>query len=372
MAAALVGSFVFATTLVKRGSLQSLLGRGGDGPLWSGPSVTQGAGLSADEQNNISIYERSQQATVHITSIVYRRGWFTEIYPTEGSGSGFFVNDKGDILTNNHVVSGSAELRVTTWDQKNYRAEIVDRDQANDLALIKINVPKGVKSLPLGNSDGLKVGQKVLAIGNPFGLDNTLTTGIVSARNRDISDEGGRTLEGMIQTDAAINPGNSGGPLLDSSGNVIGINTAILGRAGSIGIGFAMPINRAKAMLDSRQAGRKFERPKLGVSVVQVKGDLAEELGYPREGGLLIQGVVEGSPAQAAGLRGARREAIVGGAYTLGIGGDLIVAIDGRRVERVDALTVALGGKRQGDRLVLRVLRGGKESDVTVNLGRTL
>ncbi|MEO8662065.1 MAG: trypsin-like peptidase domain-containing protein, partial [Bryobacteraceae bacterium] len=253
-------------------------------------------------------------------------------------------------------------------DRSNYKAQVLVRDSINDLALIRIEPRKSVKYLRLGDSDRLQVGQKVLAIGNPFGLEGTLTTGIVSSLARNIQDENGRELEGMVQTDAAINPGNSGGPLLDSIGNVIGINTAIYGPGGNIGIGFAMPINRAKTMLTDFESGKKYARPKLGVDVLPVDGDLAEALGLPREGGLLVQGIAPGSTAETAGLRGPKRTAVVGN-YEIGIGGDLITAIDGKKVDRRDAIARALANKRAGDKLELTVERGGRSTNLTVTLG---
>ncbi len=277
---------------------------GGEGSWWTGPSTVRGAGLEPDELNNIDIYKRAREATVNITSTVLQRNWFLEVFPVKESGSGMIIDKQGRILTNAHVVSGRApSLEVTLAGGQKYKAERIYVDVANDMALIKINPKSEVRVLPLGDSDRLQVGQKVLAIGNPFGLDGTLTTGIVSSLGRDIGDENGRTLEKMIQTDAAINPGNSGGPLLDSSGNVIGINTAIYGQA-NVGIGFALPINRAKEMIVAYQSGRRYGRPSLGVETVFVEGDLAVELNLPEQGGLLIQDIVSGSAAEAAGLRG--------------------------------------------------------------------
>ena len=186
--------------------------------------------------------------------------------------------------------------------------------------------------MKLGDSDGLQVGQKVLAIGNPFGFGGTLTTGVVDSLGRTLQPQEGRRLEDMIQTDAAINPGNSGGPLLDSHGAVIGINTAIYGPQGNIGIGFALPINRAKAMLDEFQAKGRVTRPYLGIQTIYISGDAADDLGLPNEGGLLIQRVEGGSPASDAGLHGPTRRAIAG-VYQIGIGGDFIIAVDGQPVE---------------------------------------
>jgi putative serine protease PepD len=304
---------------------------------------------------------------VNITSTVYRRTIFMEVYPSKDQGSGFLISADGKILTNNHVVANERQLEVTLSDQSRYKAQLLSRDEANDLALLQIMPRTKLPSLHLGDSDALQVGQKVLAIGNPFGLEGTLTTGIVSSLGRSIRGENERTLEGLIQTDAAINPGNSGGPLLDSAGNVVGINTAILGpNGGNIGIGFAMPINRAKLMLDDFQAGRK--RPKLGVSVVPIAGDYADALRLPTQGGLLIQEVDPDSAAARAGLRGGRQEVQIGNAEVL-VGGDLIMSIDGKPVERDDAISRALAAKRTGDTLELTIFRSGKTINVRVRLG---
>jgi S1-C subfamily serine protease len=369
LVAVLVGGFVFATSVARwspRGLLSSI-GVGSTGPLWSGPSVAQGAGLSGDETNNIEIYKMAHPATVFITSTTLRQDWFLQVYPSKSTGSGFVINDRGQILTNWHVVSGSQEITVTTFDKKNYRATLLDKDPDNDLALIQVNF-KGAKApfLKLGDSDKVQIGQKVLAIGNPFGLEGTLTTGIVSSLARSIGDENGRTLEGMIQTDASINPGNSGGPLLDSQGSVIGINTAIYGAGGSIGIGFAMPINRAREMLDSFAAGRKYEPPVLGVAVLPIGGDLAAELGYP-QGGLLVQRVRPGSSAANAGIREGKRAVVIGG-YEVAIGGDLLVSINGRKAEDANSIPRALRGKRAGDTIEIELVRNGKLMKVQVTL----
>jgi S1-C subfamily serine protease len=335
-------------------------------PIWSGPSTVRGAGLGSDEMNNIEIYKTAHLATVNITSTVYRRT-FWEIYPAKDQGSGFLISDDGKILTNSHVVANEQLLEVTLPDQSRYKARLLSRDPANDVALLQISPRKKLPVLRLGDSDALQVGQKVLAIGNPFGLEGTLTTGVVSSVGRTIRGENDQTLEGLIQTDAAINPGNSGGPLLDSAGNVVAINTAILGpNGGNVGIGFAMPINRAKLMLDDFQAGRK--RPRLGVSVVPVAGDYADALSLPNQGGLLIQEVEPGSPAARAGLKGGREDVQIGNSQ-LKIGGDLIVAIDGKPIDREDAISRALARKRSGDTVELTIYRAGRTINVRVKLG---
>jgi S1-C subfamily serine protease len=363
----LVGGFLYITSKTDWGRhriLQPI--SNATGPIWSGPSTVRGASLSPDEMNNIDIYRTAHLATVNITSTVYRRSIFWEVYPSKDQGSGFLISEDGKILTNNHVVANEQQLEVTLPDQSRYKARLLSRDPANDVALLQISPRKKLPLLHLGDSDALQVGQKVLAIGNPFGLEGTLTTGVVSSLGRTIRGENDQTLEGLIQTDAAINPGNSGGPLLDSAGNVIAINTAILGpNGGNVGIGFAMPINRAKLMLDDFQAGRK--RPRLGVSVVPVAGDYADALNLPNQGGLLIQEVEQGSPAARAGLKGGREVVQIGNAQLM-MGGDLIMSIDGKPIDRDDAISRTLARKRAGDFVELTIYRGGRTMNVKVKL----
>jgi S1-C subfamily serine protease len=358
----LVGGFVYFTT-----APNSPLRRP-DGPLWSGPTVARSAGLGSDELNNIEIYKAAKESVAYITSTVYQQTFFFEMVPTRALGSGFVISADGRILTNNHVVSGSSKIEVTLPDQSRYIAKVLVRDRGDDLALIQIEPKKKLPFLKLGDSDTLQVGQKVLAIGNPFGYAGTLTTGVVSSLGREIRSENS-TLEGLVQTDAAINEGNSGGPLLDSQGNVIGINTAIFAPSGgNIGIGFAMPINRAKAMLDDFRAGKSFGRPRFGVSTVYIAGDVAEQLKLPASGGLLIQEVGRGTAAATAGLRG-YRDVVAIGNQRLGIGGDFITAIDGKPVSEPDAITRVIARKRPGDVVSLKIFRDGRTSDVQVKLG---
>jgi S1-C subfamily serine protease len=332
--------------------------------------VAFSAGLSPDETNNIEIYKASKESVVYITSTVYQRDFFFGVQEVQGLGSGFIINPDGQILTNYHVISGSSDVEVTMPpDQSRYRAKVLMRDRAHDLALIQIDPKKKLTSfLKLGDSDGLQVGQKVLAIGNPFGLAGTLTTGIVSSLHRKIQSEDRGDLEDMIQTDAAINSGNSGGPLLDSQGSVIGINTAIYGpNGGNIGIGFAMPINRAKVMLGDFKSGKRPASSAIGVTTYSISGDWAEALKLPRSGGLLIGRIVSGSPASRAGLRGATQQARLGN-YLVPVGGDLITAVDGKRVEEENAITKAIAQKHAGDTLDLTIWRDGRSMDVKVTL----
>jgi len=367
IALALVGVFVFLTSRQNSPVRNLWTDRG---PVWTGPSVAYSAGLSPDETNNIDIYKASKESVVYITSTVYQRDFFFGVQAVQGLGSGFLINADGQILTNYHVISGSSDVEVTMPpDQSRYKAKVLHRDPGHDLALIQIEPKKKLTSfLKLGDSDNLQVGQKVLAIGNPFGLAGTLTTGIVSSLHRKIQSEERSDLEDMIQTDAAINSGNSGGPLLDSQGYVIGINTAIYGpNGGSVGIGFAMPINRAKVMLGDFRSGRRPASSTIGVSTYLVSGDWAEALHLPRAGGLLIGQVARGTPAADAGLRGGTQVVRIGNGL-LRVGGDMITAVDGKKVDEENAITRAVSLKHAGDTLYLTVWRDGHTMEVKVTL----
>jgi len=366
MAALLVGGFV-AGTSCGRNKFASFFSSSREDVSYTEPSTVKSAGLGADELNNIEVYSKANDATVSIVSTVLQRDWFFDVIPVKEAGSGFFVDDRGTILTNHHVITGGQRIEVTLAGGKRYRGTVIGKEPDNDLALLHVDA-QHTKFLPLGDSDHLRVGQKLLAIGNPLGiLEGTLTTGVVSALNRSIDADENTRLEGMIQTDAAINPGNSGGPLLNSSGEVVGVNTAIYGRYGNIGIGFAMPINKAKVMIDNYRSGRPLGRAVIGVDVMFIQGDLATELDLPESGGLLIYNVRRGSAAEQAGLQGARREVIVGN-YRIPVGGDLIMAIDGRRTDQSDSIRRALIGKHPGDKATLTIYRNGKKLNVTVTL----
>jgi S1-C subfamily serine protease len=339
------------------------------GRVWSEPA-NAATTYAPDEQNNIDVYKAARDATVNITSTVYTRDFFLQVIPQKGTGTGFIINPDGQILTNFHVVNENPrELSVTLSDKKVYRATVKVYDAKNDLALVKIDAPGKLPTLHLGDSDNLLVGQKVLAIGNPFQFEGTLTTGIVSSVGRDIETEE-RRLEGMIQTDAAINPGNSGGPLLDSHGNVIGINTAIYGQQGSVGIGFAMPIARAKAMLRQYESnGDISPAAPIGITSIYVAGDVAEMLRLPTKGGLLVESVERGTAADTAGLRGPDSMVRVGN-YRVGVGGDLIMAVDGRPIDSNQTLQRVLNEKHGGDTLELTVYRKDHSEKVRLKLGK--
>jgi S1-C subfamily serine protease len=367
LAVLMAGGFLYLTSMTHWDVGRLLRPIAQSGRVWSEPA-NAATTYSNDEQNNIDIYKASRDAVVNITSVVYRQDFFFRIFPEKGTGTGFIINPDGEILTNLHVVAeNSGELSVTLSDKKVLKAKVLGFDKRNDLALIKISAGRKLPTLRLGDSDHLVVGQKVLAIGNPFTFEGTLTTGIVSSLGRNIETEE-RQLEGMIQTDAAINPGNSGGPLLDSHGNVIGINTAIYGQQGSIGIGFAMPVARAKAMLEEYQSSGKISRPTLGIQTVYVAGDLADMLKLPVQGGLLIETVERGSAAEIAGLRGPSSRVRVGN-YVLGVGGDLIMAVDEQPIQDNETLPRLLNKKRGGDIMVFSVFRDGRKANVRVKLG---
>lgn len=362
MALLFAGAFVLGTTSTDwfRESAPFEVGD----PFWTEAQTTK---LTPEEASNIEIYERDSAAVVNITSTVLRQGWFFGAYPQSGTGSGFVIDPEGRVLTNYHVVQGGGaqiEVNFLGDDSERYEAKVLAADQLNDLALIQIEADREFPWLPLGDSDNLKVGQKVLAIGNPFGLQGTLTTGIISSVGRTIESQDGY-LEDMIQTDAAINPGNSGGPLLDSSGSVIGVNTAIYGRTGNIGIGFAMPISRAKPLLEYVRSGAK--QPKHpGFRTVFLDPRFARALRLPTVGFLVVE-VAPRSAASRAGLRGAERDVQLGN-YVIPWGGDYIIEVDGRPVTGSRHLTQALALKKGGDTLELKILRDGDETTLTLEL----
>jgi len=369
LALLLVAGFVYLTSVAKWSPRRLWTTASSSGPLWSEPERAKSAGLSTDELNNIDVYKSANQATVNISTVAYQDYGFFGVVPSEGAGSGFLIDADGRILTNNHVVSGpNAQISVTLADQSRHQATILYREADNDLALLKIEPKKKLPFLKLGDSDRLQVGQKALAIGNPFGLGGTLTTGIISSLHRTVSSEE-ENMADMIQTDAAINPGNSGGPLLDSQGTVIGINTMIVGAA-NVGIGFALPINRAKSVLENYSIQGSYGRVELGISRgLYVAGDMAEALELPAEGGILVTNVQPGSAAAQAGIRGGRQRVRIAG-YTITIGGDLIMAIDGRSVDSTTALDRATRGRKPGDTVTLTVFRDGRTLKVPVKLSR--
>ncbi|MBL8206322.1 MAG: trypsin-like peptidase domain-containing protein [Blastocatellia bacterium] len=332
--------------------------------------------VATDEKNNSEVYKAASPGVVNITSTNYVQSWF-EVYPQEGSGSGSILDKEGHILTNYHVVQGQGpggyaqELKVSLANGKTYKATPVGADADNDLAIIKINAPAETLSLvPLGNSGELFVGKKVLAIGNPFGLERTLTTGVISGLARPLhSDITNRLIEGVIQTDASINPGNSGGPLLDSRGRMIGINTMIFSPSGgSVGIGFAVPVDTAKRIIPDIIQYGYARKPSLGITPpLPINQSIANQLRLPVETGLMVSQVYEGGAADKAGIQGGNQP-VRYQRQTFYLGGDIITAIDGNPVRDYDDLDRVVNKKNIGDKVKVEVMRGSKKLSFDVTL----
>lgn len=321
--------------------------------------------LAGDEQTTIAIFEASTPAVVFITTTTRVLDlWTRDITEIpRGTGSGFIWDDQGHVVTNYHVIKGVRSAQVGLWDQRSYEADIVGASPDHDLAVLRIRVPTSRPApLPIGTSQDLRVGQKVLAIGNPFGLDYSLTTGVISALDRTIRGEQGQTIQHLIQTDAAINPGNSGGPLLDSAGRLIGVNTAIYSPSGAFaGIGFAVPVDTVNRVVPELIARGHFQRPSLGIRADDAISDrILEQLGLE---GVLILRVEPGSAAEAAGLRGTKAER--GGGVVIG---DIILAVNGQPVRNLAELADRLEGQKVGDQVVLTLDRGGQRLEVGVTL----
>jgi S1-C subfamily serine protease len=332
--------------------------------------ITEAAGgeqLDSEEQNNISVYKKNIPSVVNVTSRAMTFDFFYGLVPQEGQGSGFVIDKDGHILTNYHVIADARQVEVTMHNRKKYKATVIGTDPAHDLAVIQIKATDLVPAV-LGDSHNLQVGQKVYAIGNPFGLAGTMTRGIVSSI-RPVREPNGATIDEAIQTDAAINPGNSGGPLMNWHGEVIGINTMILSSVNqNAGIGFAIPINTAKAVLNDLMTLGRVRRPALGVRTIPISPELADEIGLPADYGLLILQVTPGGSADLAGLRGGDQRAYLGNSLIM-LGGDLIVAIDGEKVTDEDDLAQMMNDHRAGDTVKITIFRGKKKMDVQVPLG---
>lgn len=326
--------------------------------------------LDATEAENVRIYRQSAPAIANIVTRTVEYDFFYNPVPVEGAGSGFLIDGSGHILTNNHVIEGAQTIEVTLGDQSRYKARLIGTDTRNDIALIQID-PKGRKitPLPLGDSRNLLVGQRVLAIGNPFGFQSTLTTGIVSSLGRTVQTSDTTFIDDAIQTDAAINRGNSGGPLMNSQGEVIGINSAIFSPSGTTaGIGFAIPINTAKRVANELITQGRVRRAVMGIEGRAIWPDLAEALGLQVQQGLLVERVVPNGPAAKAGVRGGTRS-VLAGLQELRIGGDILVAINGKAVTNQNDLNLLLNRSQPGDTVTLTLLRDGKRINLPVTLG---
>lgn len=328
------------------------------------------ADLTPEERVSVLVYENCNRAVVNINTRGYRatRFFFLEV-PAEGAGSGIVLDKKGHVLTNYHVVEDAQEIDVTLFDGRSYRAALVGSDPPTDVAVLRIEAPiESLFPVVMGDSTRLRVGQRVYAIGNPFGLERTLTTGIVSSLNRTLPSRSGRTIKSIIQIDAAINPGNSGGPLLDTRGRLIGMNTAIASRTGqNAGVGFAIPAHVIARVVPQLISEGRVTRPEVGI--VQV---------YQTEQGLLIATLVPGGPAERAGLRGPRvvRERRRQGPFLYEYetidrsAADLIIAVDGQPTLTADDFLSAIEAHRPGDTVTITVIREGRRVDVPVTLGR--
>lgn len=337
--------------------------------LIANPATPPRPGLTPEEITNIQVYDRANRGVVNVTTRTRSmdRFWMIPI-PGEGAGSGSVINRQGHVLTNYHVVEDAREIQVTLSSGKSYSAEVVGTDPDQDIAVLKIDAPANeLFPVLMGTSDGLRVGQRVYTLGNPFGLDGTLTTGIISNLNRTLPSRTGREMKSIIQTDAAMNPGNSGGPLLDTSGQMIGMNVAIATKSGqSAGLGFAIPVNRIRQIVPQLIEHGKVIRADIGIIAVN-----------EMDAGLQIVQVNRGGPADRAGLRGWRtvRREVRRGPLTYVVeqedrsSADIIVAVDGVPVESASAFVERIEQHRPGDRIVLDILRGGEHVDIPVELG---
>ena len=326
--------------------------------------------LTEEESINVRIYRQASPAVANILTKATEYDFFMDPVPVEGAGSGFVFDPRGYILTNFHVVAGAQSIEVVLGDKTRFPAKFVGADQRNDVALIKIDPKdKQLASLTLGDSSALLVGQKVLAIGDPFGFQTTLTTGVVSALGRTVQTSEATFIDEAIQTDASINRGNSGGPLINTHGEVIGINSAIFAPSGTAaGIGFAIPINTAKLIANDLITEGKVRRAYLGVQTLELTGWLAEALDLPVREGLLVEQTTKNSPAAAAGVKGGDRAAQAG-MRRIYIGGDVIVGLDGQKVANQFDMNVILNRKRPGDTVTVTLYRGAKKMDIPVKLG---
>jgi S1-C subfamily serine protease len=321
------------------------------------------------EMNNISVYKRVVPSVVNITAGTVTLDFFMGLVPQQDQGSGFILDKQGHILTNYHVVADARNIEVQTHDKHRYQAQVIGKDRLHDLALLQINAPNLVPAV-LASSRDLQVGQQVYAIGNPFGLSGTMTSGIISAIRSVRSPEGGVPIENAIQTDAAINPGNSGGPLLNSQGEVIGINSMIAqnGAEQNAGIGFAIPIDTAKAVLADIQKYGHSRRPSLGIVTLPIGPDLAEQMGLPAQYGVLIESTVPGGAADHAGLHGGNQVAFLGN-MQISTGGDLIVAIDSQEITNSQDIAEIMNQHQPGDTVTVTFFRGRRRMTTRVTLG---
>jgi len=326
---------------------------------------------SEDERQNISIYENLNSAVVNITTEIMAINWFMEPVPQEGgSGSGSIIDTRGYVVTNNHVIERASKVFINLADGSQFEGHVVGTDPENDIAVLKFDPPKGMELQTIGYGDSsiLKVGQKVLAIGNPFGFDRTLTVGIVSSLGRPIQINRNRVIRDMIQTDASINPGNSGGPLLDTQGRMIGINTMIISPSGgSVGVGFAIPVNTAKRVVGELIQFGKVRRGWIDATVVQIFPSLVRYAKLPVDSGLIVSRTVRGGLSEKAGLRQGN-DAVQYGRSIIYLGGDIITAVNGVKINTFADLYTSLEASKPGDVVKVDIIRGGQASTLNITL----
>lgn len=328
-----------------------------------------------DETQNISVYEKCNEAVVNITTQVMGINWFLEpVIQDGGSGSGSIIDKRGYVVTNVHVISDASKISISLADGSTYEGRVIGQDTESDIAVLKFNPPAGVtlKTIDFGDSEKLKVGQKVIAIGNPFALERTMTTGIVSGLGRPIQESTNVIIRNMIQTDAAINPGNSGGPLLDTQGRMIGINTMIMSNSGSsAGVGFAVPVSTARRVVNDLLQFGKVNRGTISITPVQMTSSIAQYADLDIDHGILVSSVKRGSSAEKAGIKGGTQAVQYGSRFnptTIYLGGDIITAIDRITVSSYADYTSALESKRPGDMVTVTVYRNGKSLKLNVKL----
>jgi S1-C subfamily serine protease len=377
----LTGFYYLTSRLMPQGALAGMMQQGlastknlvVDGPM-AHLGLTEASAaptVDAEEQQNIGVYRKALPSVVNITSTQVAYNFFYQPVPQQGQGSGFILDKEGHILTNNHVVEGAQQVQVTLSNQKQYKATVVATDRTHDIALLQIHSVPNLEPATLADSAGLLVGQRVYALGNPFGFSGTMTRGIISAL-RAVQLPSGMKIDNAIQTDASVNPGNSGGPLLNSHGDVIGITTMIAtnpnGNADqSAGIGFAIPIATAKAVLDDFARYGHARRPSLDIVTIPIGPDTAEELGLPSMPGILVERALPGGAAERGGLHGGTQRMYMNNEPLI-LGGDLIVGIDGEQVMSPQDLSIALNEHHPGDVVTIIVFRGQKKMSFKVTL----
>ena len=326
---------------------------------------------SESERENIAIYQRYNSAVVNVTTETMAINWFLEPVPQEGSsGSGSIIDTRGYVLTNNHVIENAHRIFITLYDGSQYEGSVVGVDPENDIAVVRFDPPRGMEltTIPYGDSSNLMVGQKVLAIGNPFALERTLTVGIVSGLGRPIQTSRNRIIRDMIQTDASINPGNSGGPLLDTQGRMIGINTMIYSPSGgSVGIGFAVPVNTAKRVVNEIMQYGRVRRGWIDATVVQIFPNLVRYANLPVDAGLLVSRTTRGGLAERAGLRQGT-DPVQYGRTVIYLGGDIITSVNGMKTNTLADLYSSLEACKPGDTVIVEIIRGGRASSLQITL----